>query len=145
MHYGALMKHLLVVLFVAVLGSTLAQSDVEPRVAELEERVAALEARLDVPEPPPTTESVGEFAFTRLDARTSSIGLEVVGEVTAENEYESVEFRVTFYAEDGSILETSTFYVEEVSTMPRTFSTDLFSDYSMSDVDSYRIEVVSAR
>lgn len=145
MHYGAYMKRLMVILTALLVGSAFAQSDMEERVAALEERVAALEAMLAVPAPPATTETVGEFAFTRLAARTGSIGLQVVGEVTAEQEYDTVEFRATFYAADGSILETETFYVENVGPLPRTFGADFFSDYSMADVASYRIEVVSTQ
>ncbi len=139
------MKRIMVILTAVALGSALAQADVDARVAALEERVAALEAMLDIPEPPPTTETVGEFAFTRLAARTGSIGLQVVGEVTAEQEYDTVEFRATFYAADGSILETETFYVENVGPLPRTFGADFFSDYGMADVASYQIEVESTR
>jgi hypothetical protein len=142
--YHAVMKRLAVIAAALVLATAFAQ-DTDQRIADLEARVAQLEAMLTTPAPPPMNLEVDGFAFTRFQPRTSSIGLDIVGEVTADREYERVTFRATFYAADGTILETHTFSVEQVGNLPRTFDTGIFSDYTMDDVDTVAIQIEDIR
>ena len=139
------MKRLTTLIVAVLFGLAFAQSDVEERLASLEERVAQLEAIRTVPAPPPMTLDVDGFSFTRFQPRDSSIGFDIVGEVTSDGAYERATFRVTFYATDGAILETSTFSVEDVGATPRTFDTGLFSDYTMDDVESFALQVERVR
>jgi hypothetical protein len=146
------MKRVIILLLAVLASSAFAQTDLADRVVALEQEVARLQARISqleqmlaIPAAPPTTVQVEEFTFTRLNARQTSIGLELVGEVIATVAYSRVEFRVTYYGEDGSILETDTFYVEEVGTAPRTFDTGMFTDYSIDDVASIGLQVEGKR
>ncbi len=120
-------------------------ASLEQEVAALHERVAQLEHRMAIPAPPAGSMQVDEFTFTRLTPRQTVIGLEVVGEVSAPTGFSRVEFRVTYYAEDGSILETGTFAVENVGTTPRTFDAGMFSDTLIEDVYSIAIQVERIR
>lgn len=143
--YPRAMTRIAVVLTLALLGGAFAQADLAERVEALEARVAELDAMLTVPAPPAMTMEVDGFTFTRFQPRASSVGFEVVGEVMAAQSYERVTLRVTLYAEDGSILETTTFLVENVGATPRTFDAGFFSDYTMSDVATFAIQVEDVR
>ena len=139
------MKQLVLFIIAVLAVSAQAETDLEARVAELEERVAHLEAMLSIPAPPPTTHTVDGFTVARLDVRqASSTYAEVVGEVTATEAYERVTFRVTLYGSDGSILGTDTFSVERVSPTPRTFDT-LLRNVSAADAVSIGLEVEDTR
>jgi hypothetical protein len=111
-----------------------AQDALEARVTELESRVAQLEAMLTNPAPPATTQEVDGFTFQRVNLRRTGIGLEVLGEVKSDRNYESVRFRFTLYDESGNILETHSFSVQGVGPAPRTFNSGIFTDYRPEDV-----------
>ena len=139
------MKQVVTVFIAALCISAFAQGDLEARVAELEQRIAQLEAVLSVPAPPTTTQAVDGFTFTRLNVRQTAIGLELVGEVTSSTDYDSATFRLTFYADDGEILETQTFSVRQLGASPRTFDSGMFSDVSVDDIFSVALQVERTR
>lgn len=139
------MKQLVAVVVAVFLFTALADSDLEARVAELEQRLASIEVRLTTPPPPATTEVVDGFTFERLGLhQPSSNYAEVVGEVTSQDEYDRVTFRVTFYSEDGVILGTDTYSVENVGNAPRTFSV-LVRGVVIGDVHSMGMQVERVR
>ena len=143
--YGGDMKQLIAVLTAAFVLTAFAQPDLEVRVAELEERVAQLEALLVHPAPPPTTQEVDGFVFTRLRLNETSSYTDVFGEVTSEDEFQRVTFRVTLYAENGSIIDTGTFSVENVGSTPRVFESPAFWDVLAADVESIGLQVERTR
>ena len=146
------MKRSVMLLVALVASAAVAQGNAAERIAALEQevsslqnRVAQLEQRLALPAPPAGNVRVEEFTFARLMARQTSIGLELVGEVSAASNFSRVDFRVTYYAADGSILETDTFSVEAVGATPRTFDAGMFSDTAIDDIHSFALQVERRR
>lgn len=140
------MKRTLIALAILVTAATgLAQGDLEARVAELEQRVAQLEAMLEIPPPPPTTQQVGGFTFSRVAVSASSSNYtEVVGQISADSSYATAEVRAVLYASDGSILGTTTLFVDNVGAQARTFNT-LLRNVDANDVQSVGFEIEGTR
>jgi hypothetical protein len=102
--------------------ATTLRHDLERYIGELEQRIASLEARLTVPEPPGPVHVVDGFTFARVGlSQSSSSYVGIVGEVTAHQDYPRVQIRFTLYSAAGAILGTGTVYVDNVETAPRTF------------------------
>ncbi len=146
------MKSLLIIALASFLCVGFAQSDTDSRIAvleryivELEQRIASLEARLAVPEPPVPVHIVDGFTFARVGLTQSSSSYGgIVGEVTAQRDYARVQVRFTLYSAAGAILGTNTVYIDNVGSAPRTFDT-LVRGVTVSDVASVGIQIESSR
>lgn len=146
------MKLLLIVAITSLLFAGVAQSDTESRIAvleqfivELEQRIAVLEARLTVPAPPVPVHVVDGFTFARVGlSQSSSSYAGIVGEVTAQRDYATVQVRFTLYSAAGAILGTDSVYIDNVGAVPRTFDT-LVRGVTVTDVASIGIQIESSR
>jgi hypothetical protein len=145
------MKSLLILAAASLLSVGFAQSDAETRLAELEryvvtleQRIAALEARLSVAGPPAEIWEVDGFTFTRVGVAQRTSFAEIVGEVTADRAYARVQVRFTMYSSDGAIIGAETTYVDNVGSTPRTFDL-LVRGVTVDDVASIRIQIESSR
>ena len=136
------MKKISLLVFLTFFCGALAQEDLTARIAELEQRIEQLEARLTSVPPPPTVEEIDGFTFARLDAWSGTIFSKGVGEISADQNYSRVTLRFTLYSEDGSIIGSDRFNVDDVGPTPRTFDRSI-STRSNSEVGGFGIEVVS--